>query len=107
MSTSFSNPINMEDDLQNQQKKKNVNNGWSQFRVWFIFLCVIVWIALGIAAYVKAFQCTSSKVTGSDARKIVMFIMAAILGPFWWILRWGVDDYCQVQGTSPKFQVKK
>ncbi len=97
MSTSFANPIDLEEDQQTNQQKKIQNSSWYRFRVWIIFFFVVIWIALGIAAYIRAFQCTSASVSGSDARKIVMFIMAAILGPFWWILKMGVDDYCQVK----------
>jgi hypothetical protein len=51
-----------------------------------VLLFLLIWVALGITAYVKAYRCTASGLDANHSRNIVMFLLAVMLGPFWWIL---------------------
>ena len=67
-------------------------------RFW-IMIAVFVWIFLGVAAYVTAFNCTSDLYTGGDARKIAMLMLAGLLGPFWFVIYYFTKrtGYCQMK----------
>jgi hypothetical protein len=90
MSSFYNNNNNtMVDD--DKRKKHHMSTGWILF---FVFL----WVFLGVAAYVKAFQCTADDLMGGDARKIVMFLLAGLLGPFFWVIYFYVkstSNYCK------------
>jgi hypothetical protein len=69
-----------------------------RYRRW-IMLAIFIWIVLGIAAYVTAFNCTNDFYTGSAAEKIAMFMLAGLLGPFWFIIYYFKkrSGYCQAK----------
>lgn len=60
---------------------------------------IILWVGLGLAAYVSAFQCTHEKYGGGEARKVAMLLLAALLGPFYWIFQPSIKKggYCQLK----------
>lgn len=74
-----------------KHKKYHMSKGWMLF---FVFL----WVFLGVAAYVTAFQCTADDLMGGDARKIVMFLLAGLLGPLFFPFYFYVkstSNYCK------------
>jgi cell division protein FtsI/penicillin-binding protein 2 len=67
---------NYNDDNDNQHKRMR----------WIIVVILVVWFCLGLAAYVYSFECTREIYSGGSARKIVMFILALLFGPLWWLI---------------------
>ena len=66
----------------------------------FLYLIVLlIWVMLGLMAYVSAFQCTHERYTGGDARKIGMLLLAFMLGPFYWLIQPTVrkNGYCNLK----------
>lgn len=64
---------------------------------WAVAL-VVVWVALGVLAHVMAFRCSSSQHQGGDARKVIMFLLAGILGPLWFLVyALAGDNYCKMK----------
>ena len=53
---------------------------------WIVVAVLIVWFCLGFAAYIYSFECTKEEYSGGIARKIVMFILAILFGPLWWLI---------------------
>jgi len=78
----MTNPDNSKKEMTNPDKSEKDNSS----RTWVTLLFITLWISIGIMAYIKAFQCTHASKKGTESRKISMFILAIILGPFWWIL---------------------
>lgn len=62
-------------------------------------LFLLLWILLGVAAWVKSFMCAGPSYEGDTAQKVVMFITACIFGPFWWLFYWVVQPsgYCKAK----------
>jgi hypothetical protein len=90
MSTTNTNTDTNKDERDDHKKKRHSG--------WYIILLAI-WIFLGIFAYASAFTCTHERYTGGDARKIGMLFLAAILGPFYWLIYplARSDGYCHLK----------
>jgi hypothetical protein len=80
------------------------NDSWRVSSEWRL-LFLIVWVALGIAAFVQSIVCTESRVEGSDATKVVMFMLACLFGPFWWLFYLVMrksGGYCRPRTLTPE-----
>ena len=86
---------NNNDDNNDNDNDKHHKKDYSTLYI----VIVIVWIVLGVLAYVSAFQCTHEKYTGGDARKISMLLLAGLLGPFYWFIQPSVraSGYCNLK----------
>lgn len=78
----------------NEDNEDEKNKKWN----WLIVLILIIYILLGIGAVFKSVQCAQSNYGGSDFYKMVMIFLTFMVGPFWWIFYFFVNDngtYCQ------------
>lgn len=94
------NPTNSDQHSdQNDPNDPNKNNHQTNDHSPIAVIMIVIWIVLGVMAYVSAFQCTHEKYTGSDARKIGMLILAGVLGPFYWLIQPSVraGGYCNLK----------
>lgn len=53
----------------------------------------IVWMALGIAAFIVSLMCFGK--SGSTAQQIFGFLLAVVFGPFYWIYFMVAKKYCR------------
>jgi hypothetical protein len=83
-------------DDTNKQSKDDTQNSKGSF-IYMIVL--LIWVMLGLMAYISAFQCTHERYTGGDARKIGMLLLAFMLGPFYWFIQPTVrkNGYCNLK----------
>jgi drug/metabolite transporter (DMT)-like permease len=81
----------------NDNNNNNTDDDKHKKHRFWIMLGVFIWIFLGVAAYVTAFNCTSDLYGGGDARKIAMLMLAGLLGPFWFVIYYFTkrSGYCQ------------
>ena len=77
----------------------NNNSDQDQKYKWVAIVAFTIWLFLGAAAYVYSFNCTSEIYSGGDARKVVMFILALVFGPLWWLILPFVkgEGYCKLK----------
>ena len=73
------------------------NREWRRKAKWCFVLFAVIWIAVGIWAYVRAFQCSGPDYKGGEARKVIMFLLAGLLGPLWFLIYpiAAQQGYCQ------------
>lgn len=53
----------------------------------------VVWVALGIAAFVMSLLCFGG--SGSMTKKIFGFVLAVFFGPFYWVYFMVTKNYCK------------
>ena len=84
----------------NQNNNNNDDDGKKRIQ-WIAIIIFVIWIGLGVGAYIYSFNCTSDIYAGGDARKITMFLLALFFGPFWWlILPFAKSEgYCRIKKT--------
>jgi drug/metabolite transporter (DMT)-like permease len=84
----------MNNNNNDRHDKKN-----DKFKHGWLVGVVLLWIFLGVAAYVTAFNCTSDLYNGGDARKVAMLMLAGLLGPFWFVIYFFVkkNGYCTLK----------
>lgn len=70
--------LSLDSDRERRKRRRQVS--------WWVAIIIILWVVLGISAYVMAFRCTAPQYGGGEARKIGMMFMAGLLGPFWFLL---------------------
>ena len=89
--------MSTEDDTKNNSNNTNTNENLKH--KWYFGVIMIVWVVLGILSYGYSFMCTGTNYTGSESKKIAMFILALILGPMWWLIVPFVKGpgYCDVR----------
>lgn len=60
-------------------------------------IIVVIWMILGAIAFVMSFNCIHDRYSGNTSQKIVMFILALIMGPLWFLFYWYEnkhENYC-------------
>ena len=69
----------------------------------------VVWMFLGIAAFVASIVCMGRG--GSGGAKLGGFLLAILFGPFYWIFYFASDEYCKAttptQGGGCKSSVQR
>jgi Ca2+/Na+ antiporter len=70
--------------------KDEKQSTWSSV---FTSIVVIVWVALGIAAFIVSLLCFGK--SGTMTHKIFGFLLAVIFGPFYWVYFIVTKRYCK------------
>lgn len=65
----------------------------SSFGTALISLFTIAWIVLGISAFIMSLVCFGR--SGSLPHQVIGFILAVLVGPFYWIYFMVVQSYCK------------
>jgi hypothetical protein len=65
----------------------------SKLSTGFMIMVTIVWVALGIAAFIMSLLCFGG--SGSMTKKIFGFLLAIFFGPFYWIYFMVMKKYCK------------
>jgi len=87
-----------------QEKKYNDENDEAYYptfsketNVIFISIIVfiIIWIILGLMAFIMSIVCFNSKSSNFD--KVIGLIISSIFGPFYWIFYFSNNNYCKVK----------
>lgn len=60
-----------------------------------ISLFLIVWIILGITAFIVSLTCFGKQ--GSNSDKIIGLLIAALFGPFYWVFYGTNKSYCKMK----------
>lgn len=55
----------------------------------------LLWVILGIAAFIKSLSCFSVSRTGTDTQKVVGLVLAILSGPLYFIYPLVSDSYCK------------
>ncbi len=74
------------------EKEEEKTSTWSAA---FMSLLVIVWVALGIAAFIVSLLCFGK--SGTMTHKIFGFLLAVLFGPFYWIYYLVTKKYCRTK----------
>ena len=77
--------LNKNSDNTNNNNSNN-DSDKSNRTSWITIIVLFIWLLLGGLAYAYSFNCTSERFSGGEARKIAMFLLALVFGPFWWLI---------------------
>lgn len=64
-----------------------------------ILMFAIVWVVLGIAAFIHSIVCMGR--TPSMSRALIGLLMAIFFGPFYWIYWYADGEYCRSPPYKP------
>lgn len=74
-------------DFEEEDKKQ------SKLSTGFMVMVTVVWVALGIAAFVMSLLCFGR--SGSMTEKIFGFLLSVFFGPFYWVYFMVMKKYCR------------
>ena len=65
-----------------------------------ITIFTIIWILIGLAAFIHSLVCISDSKSGSGSEKIIGVLLAALFGPFFYIYYGSRKSYCRKKSNK-------